>query len=88
MCNAHVGGAGTIVWMVAAAVLLGSLIASERSLVRDLVAAKEQDRKYALESLRSATTVRELLNAGLWTYLPRVGSALYHDDKRAKRVQL
>jgi len=79
-----VGGAGVVAWLVAAAVLVASLIASERSLVRALVAAKEQDRKYALESLRAATTVRELLNAGLWTYLPGVGSALYHDDKRAK----
>lgn len=79
-----VGGAGAVAWLVAAAVLVGSLIASERSLVRALVAAKEQDRKYVLESLRAATTVRELLNAGLWTYLPGVSSHLYHDDKRAK----
>ena len=79
-----VGGTGAVAWLVAAAALVGSLIASERSLVRALVAAKEQDRRYALESLRAATTVRELLNAGLWTYLPGVGFALYHDDKRAK----
>jgi hypothetical protein len=64
--------------------VVGALIASERSLVRALVVAKEQDRKYALGSLRAATTVRELLNAGLWTYLPGVGLDLYHNDKSAK----
>jgi hypothetical protein len=79
-----IGGAGTVAWLATAAALLGSLIASERSLVRALVVAKEQDRKYALESLRAATTVRELLNAGLWTYLPGVGSGIDYDNKHGK----
>lgn len=79
------GGAGAVAWIVAGVALASSVIASERSLVRALVTAKEQDRRYALESLRAANKVTELINAGLCSYIPGV---LYegpsYDEKYAK----
>jgi hypothetical protein len=66
------GGFSVAAWAATSVALIGSLIASDRSVVRALVTAKEQDRKYALESLRAATTVKELINAGLCAYIPGV----------------
>lgn len=79
------GGAGAVAWIIAAVVLIGSFVASERCMVRALVTAKDQDRRYSLASLRAARTATELVNAGLCQYIPGV---LYegpdYDEKRAK----
>ena len=79
------GGAGAVAWIIAAAALIGAFIASERCMVRALVTAKEQDRRYSLASLHAARTTTELVNAGLCQYIPGV---LYegpdYDEKRAK----
>lgn len=52
-----------------------------------LLLAKEQDRRYALTSLRKASTVYELNQAGLFTYLPNTShSEPGFDDRIAMRV--
>lgn len=74
-------GAGAVAWIIAAAVLVGSLIASERSLVRALAAAKEQDRKYLFQSFQAASTVSELLNSGFFAQVPGVSYTGVVDEK-------
>lgn len=78
-----VSGSGWAWSIVAAAAAVGSAMASERSVVRALVAAKEQDRKYSLESIRAASTISDLLNAGLCAYMPGV---LYGDPNYSERT--
>lgn len=67
-----VSGAGWVWCLFAAAIAIGTLVASERSLVRALMAAKDQDRRYLMQSFRAANTVTELLNAGICAYIPGV----------------
>lgn len=86
LAGVALAGGGWMWCTFLAAVGLGTLVANERSLVKALMAAKDQDRRYLMQSIRTANTVSEMLNAGICAYIPGV---LYegpsYDERYAKQ---
>lgn len=58
-------------WRAAAAVVaVGLLAITEKLLRQGIIVFKEQDRRYALHSLREAVNVVDLIEGGLFSYIP------------------
>lgn len=75
-------------WRAAlAAPLLTSMWWADSAMREGQSIAKEQDRRYALASLRSAKTVSELNQAGLFTYMPHTAyGEPGFDERRAMKL--
>ncbi len=61
----------SLYWRVAAAAVAVGLLAITKKLLRQGIEVfKEQDRRYALQSLREAVNVVDLIEGGLFSYIP------------------
>jgi hypothetical protein len=74
-------------WLVALGVLvlMGFLLKPMRRLEKSVLTAKEQDRKYILECMRSANNMDELHQAGLFGYVS--GDTEEACEKKYREIQ-
>jgi hypothetical protein len=81
-------GGGWIAATILIALSIACLVKAARLQLTTLLIAKEQDRRYFLESLRAATTTEELNKAGLFAYFKTAYGDAWVRDASATIKQL